>query len=266
LPATTYVRAPVESKEQYVHMGQYTGKNVVITGGSSGFGLETAKLFCELGARVLVTGRTQATLDSALKELAPDSVAVRSDSSSLGDIDDLVERVRSDFGSVDALFVNAGITRFVPFEATPEEIYDELFEINAKGTYFTVQRFVPLLRPGSGVVLTTSVTNSLGIPMISAYSASKAAIRSMARSFARELLPNQIRVNAVSPGPVDTGILDRSMPPEAVAQAKAELIEQIPMRRLGESSEIAKAVVHLAFEATYSTGFELVVDGGGSQL
>ena len=247
-------------------MGKYDDKAIVITGGSSGLGLETAKLFVEEGARVLITGRTQDTLDAAAKELGGNAVAVRSDAAASADIAALADVVRAELGSVDALFVNAGITQFVPFEDMTEEIYDQLLAVNAKGPYFTVQKLAPLLRPGSGVVLTTSIVNVLGMAGISAYSASKAALRSMTRSLARELLPHGIRVNAVSPGPIDTGILDRSMPKEEAEQTKAQLIADIPMLRFGESSEVAKAVAFLAFNATYTTGAELAVDGGGSQL
>ncbi|MET3548404.1 NAD(P)-dependent dehydrogenase (short-subunit alcohol dehydrogenase family) [Paenibacillus favisporus] len=249
-----------------VEKGKYEGKRVVITGGSSGFGLETAKMLVDEGALVLITGRTQSTLDSALRQLGNNAVAVVSDASSLSDINALADRVKAEFGTIDALFVNAGVTRFVPFESVTEEVYDEVLAINAKGPYFTVQKLVPLLNEGSGVVLTTSVANVLGIPMISAYAASKAALRSMTRSLARELLPRKIRVNAVSPGPIDTGILDRSMPAEAAEQTKAQMRQENPMLRFGEPSEVAKAVAFLAFDATYTTGAELPVDGGGSQI
>ncbi len=247
-------------------MGKYDGKRVVITGGSSGFGLATAQLLVDEGARVLITGRTQATLDSARERLGGNAVAVRSDAASLPDIDALADRVRAEFGSIDALFVNAGVNGFAPFEATSEEMYDQLLTVNAKGPYFTVQKLVPLLSAGSGVVITTSVANVLGIPMISAYAASKAALRSMTRSLARELLPRRIRVNAVSPGPIDTGVLDRTMPKEAAEQTRAQMTADNPMQRFGEPSEIARAVAFLAFDATYTTGAELAVDGGGSQL
>ena len=247
-------------------MGKYDGKNVVITGGSSGFGLTTAKLLVDGGARVLITGRGQAMLDSAREQLGENAVSVRSDTASLPDIDALADRAKAEFGTIDALFVNAGITRFVPFEAITEEVYDELFAINTKGAYFTVQKFVPLLGEGSGVVLTTSVANVKGIPMISAYAAGKAALRSMTRSLARELLPRKIRVNAISPGPIETGILDRALPKEAAEQTKAEMTANNPMLRLGDPREIAKAVEFLAFDATYTTGAELAVDGGASQL
>jgi NAD(P)-dependent dehydrogenase (short-subunit alcohol dehydrogenase family) len=246
--------------------GKFSDKKVVITGGSSGIGLATAKLLVDEGARVLITGRTQATLDAAREQLGNNAVAVLSDAASLTGIDELADRVKAEFGTIDALFVNAGITRYVPFESMSEEVYDELLTINAKGPYFTVQKLAPLLNAGSGVVLTTSITNVLGIPMISAYAASKAALRSMTRSLARELLPRKIRVNAVSPGPIDTDILERSMPKEAAEQTGAQIRQQIPMLRFGDPVEVAKAVAFLAFEATYTTGAEFPVDGGGSQI
>ncbi|MFE1589120.1 SDR family oxidoreductase [Streptomyces sp. NPDC058737] len=247
-------------------MGKYAGKRVVITGGSSGFGLATAQLLVDEGAHVLVTGRNQSTLDAARDRLGERAIAVRSDVSSLPDIDALADRVKAEFGTVDALFANAGINGFAPFEATGEELFDELLAVNAKGPYFTVQKLAPLLAEGSGVVLTTSVANVLGLPMLSAYAAGKAAVRSMTRSLARELLTRKIRVNAVSPGPIDSGILEKSMPPEAAEQTKAQMAADNPMLRMGAPAEVARAVVFLAFDATYTTGAELAVDGGGSQL
>lgn len=247
-------------------MGKHDGKKVVITGGTSGVGLATAKLMIDEGARVLITGRTQATLDSASKQLGSYATAVHSDAASLPEIDALADRVKSEFGTFDVLFANAGVTRFVPFESVTEEVYDELLTVNAKGPYFTVQKLAPLMPGGSGVVLTTSVANMKGLPMVSAYSASKAALRSMTRSLARELLPRKIRVNAVSPGPIDTGILEKAMPREAAEQTKAQMTQDNPMLRFGEPQEVAKAVAFLAFDATYTTGFEFVVDGGATQL
>ncbi|MGV9910532.1 SDR family oxidoreductase [Streptomyces tendae] len=247
-------------------MGKYEGKRVVITGGSSGFGLATAQLLVDEGARVLITGRDQAALDAARDRLGRSAVAVRSDAASLPDIDALADRMKTEFGTVDALFANAGVNGFAPFEATSEELFDQLLTINAKGPYFTVQKLAPLLAEGSGVVLTTSVANVLGLPMLSAYAAGKAAVRSMTRSLARELLPHKIRVNAVSPGPIDSGILEKSMPREAADQTKAQMAADNPMLRMGTPLEVATTVLFLAFDATYTTGAELAVDGGGSQL
>jgi NAD(P)-dependent dehydrogenase (short-subunit alcohol dehydrogenase family) len=246
-------------------MGKYDGKTVVITGGTSGFGLTTAEHLLGEGARVLVTGHTTATLDAARERLGG-AVVVDSDAASLSDIDALADRVKTEFGTVDMLFVNAGVSRFALFEATPEAMYDEVLAVNTKGPYFTVQKLAPLLAEGSGVVLTTSVANVKGLPMVSAYSASKAALRSLTRTLARELLPRGVRVNAVSPGPIDTGILERSLPAEAVEPTKAQMRETNPMKRFGRPEEIARAAVFLAFEATFTTGAELTVDGGASQL
>ncbi|MEU8589561.1 SDR family oxidoreductase [Streptomyces sp. NPDC048664] len=247
-------------------MGKYEGKNVVITGGSSGLGLATARLLVGEGARVLITGRTHSTLDAAHDQLGDNAIAVRSDASSLPDIDTLAARVQAEFGTVDALFANAGATGFAPFEVTNEELFDEMIAINTKGPYFTVQKLASLLAEGSGVVLTTSVVNVMGYPNLSAYAASKAALRSMTRSLARELLARNIRVNAVSPGPIDSGILEKSMPAEVAQQVARQMAAEIPMLRVGTPDEIARAVAFLAFEATFTTGAELAVDGGGSQL
>ena len=247
-------------------MAQYDGKRVVITGGTSGIGLATAKLLINAGARVLVTGRTKAALDVAREELGQHAIVIESDAASLDDIDALADRVKSEFGTLDLLFVNAGIARFVPFERMTEAVYDELLSLNARGAYFTVQKLAPLMTEGSAVVFTTSVANEKGLPMTSAYSASKAALRSMARGLASELLPHGIRVNAVSPGPIDTPILKKVMPKDAADQIMHELRERNPMKRLGRPEEVAKAVAFLAFEATYTTGAEIAVDGGSTQL
>ncbi|MEU5441799.1 SDR family oxidoreductase [Streptomyces griseofuscus] len=247
-------------------MTTYDGKKIVITGGSSGIGLAAARLFADGGAHVLITGRTRATLDTALEQLGDKAIAVRSDAGALKEIKALADTVRERFGAVDALFVNAGVTASAPFESTTEEMYDALFDINTKGPYFTVQALAPLMREGSGVVLTTSVVNVLGLDALSVYSASKAALRSMTRTLARELLPRKVRVNAVSPGPTDTGILDRSLPADVAETMKDTYRSTNPMQRLGTSEEVAAAVAYLAFGATFSTGTEFPVDGGASQL
>lgn len=247
-------------------MNEFEHKNVVITGGTSGMGLATAQLLVDGGARVLVTGRAADALDAARAQLGESAVAVRGDVADPADLDALAARTEAEFGTLDALFVNAGITRFVPFEAMTEAVYDEVFATNVKGAYFTVQKLAPLLREGSGVVLTTSVANVKGLDAISAYSASKAAVRSMTRSLARELLPRGIRVNAISPGPIQTGILAKTMPKEAAEQAAAQMRAANPMGRFGDVREIAAAFAFLAFGATFTTGAELVVDGGASQL
>jgi len=247
-------------------MGRYGGKCAVITGGTSGIGLATAQLLVQEGARVLLTGRTKASLESSRKLLGDQAAVYESDASSLQDIDQLANRSRELFGQIDLLFLNAGVTRWAPFETTSEAIYDEVLTVNAKGPYFTAQKFVPLLREGSAIVFTTSVVNEMGFPLVSAYAASKAALRSMARSLAKELLPKKIRVNAVSPGPTDTPVLEKALSKDAAEKAMAQMRETNPMKRLAKPEEVARTVVFLGFEATFTTGAEIPVDGGGSQL
>jgi NAD(P)-dependent dehydrogenase (short-subunit alcohol dehydrogenase family) len=247
-------------------MPRYSGKNIVVTGGSSGIGFAMARLLADGGAHVVITGRSRTALDAARERLGENAVAVRADVASLPDLDALADRVRDELGSVDALFVNAGISVLTPFGSTTEDAYDELFAINVKGAFFTVQKLSPLLSRGAGVVLTTSVAGRVGIVDSSVYAAGKAALRSMARSLSRELLPREIRVNAISPGPVDTGTLERSMSAEAAQQFKAERAATNPMRRFGTPDEIATAAVFLALDATYTAGVELAVDGGATQL
>ena len=248
-------------------MERYEGKKVVIIGGTSGMGLVTAKMLLNGGARVLVTGRSQAGLESAQKELGMDALVVSSDARSLTDIDALASQVKAEFDTFDLLFVNAGLGLRAPLESMTEAIYDEIFNLNAKGPFFAVQKLAPLINRGGAVVLTTSIANVKGMPGFAAYGAAKAALRSFARVMAAELLPREIRVNAVTPGPIDTGILNKAFPDkDAAAGATKHMIELNPMKRFGTSEEVAKAVLFLAFDATYTTGAELPVDGGWSQL
>ncbi len=215
---------------------------------------------------MVITGRSRTTLDAATQRLGKNALAVRGDVASLSDLDALAVYVRDHLGTVDALFVNAGITSAMPFASMTEEVYDESFAVNVKGAFFTVQKIAPLLNTGAGVVLTTSAANVVGMPETSVYAAGKAALRSFARSLSRELLPRGIRVNAISPGPIDTGILDSIMTGEEVERFKAERVAENPMQRFGTPEEVAKAVAFLAFDATYTTGAEFVVDGGVTQL
>ena len=248
-------------------MERYQGKKVVIIGGTSGMGLATAKMLLDGGARVLVTGRSQAGLDSAQKDIGKDAVVASSDARSLTDLDALAVRAKSEFGALDLLFVNAGFSLFAPLEHTTEATFDEMFNLNAKGPFFAVQKLAPLITSGGSVVLTTSIANVKGMPMIAAYGGAKAALRSFARVFAAELLPRGIRVNAVSPGPIETPIIGKAFPDKDTAdQLTGQMRETVPMKRFGTSEEIAKAVLFLAFDATFTTGAELPVDGGWSQL
>jgi len=248
-------------------MERYQGKKVVITDGTSGMGLATAKMLLDGGARVLVTGRSKAGLESAQKEIGKDAIVVSSDARSLTEIDALASRVKAEFDTFDLLFVNAGLGLFAPLENTTEAMYDEMFNLNTKGPFFAVQKLAPLMNRGGAVVLTTSIANVKGMPTLAAYGAAKAALRSFARVFAAELLPREIRVNAVTPGPIDTTIIGKAFPDKDVAaQVTREMREANPMKRFGTSEEIAKAVLFLAFDATFTTGAELPVDGGWSQL
>lgn len=248
-------------------MERYQDKKAVIIGGTSGMGLATAKMLVDGGARVLVTGRSQAGLESARHALGTDALVVSSDARSLTDIDALASRVKTEFGGIDLLFINAGFSIPTPLGGVTEAIYDEMFNLNAKGPFFAVQKLAPLINRGGAVVLTTSVANVKGLPGQATYGAAKAALRSFARVLAAELLPQGIRVNAVSPGPIDTGILEKVYPAEDMrTQVKGHVLGIIPMKRFGTSEEIAKAVLFLAFDATFTTGVEFPVDGGWSQI
>jgi len=248
-------------------MKRYEGKKVVIIGGTSGMGLATAKMLLEGGASVLVTGRSKEGLDSAQKELGNEVIVVASDARSLTDLDALASRVKAQFNTLDLLFVNAGFSIPTPLDNVTEAIYDEMFNLNSKGPFFAVQKFAPMINRGGSVVLTTSVANVKGLPGQSTYGAAKAALRSFARTLAAELAPREIRVNAITPGPIDTPILNKVFPDKnVVAQVREKTIGMIPMKRFGTSEEIAKAALFLAFDATFTTGAELPVDGGWSQL
>src|SRR5271155_1860968 len=190
-----------------IRMGRYEAKRAVIIGGTSGMGLATAKMLLDGGARVLVTGRSQAGLESAQNEIGKNAIVVSSDARSLTDITALASRVKTEFDTFDLLFVNAGFSIPTRLESVTEAIYDEMFNLNAKGPFFAVQKLVPMISRGGSVVLTTSIANVKGMPGQATYGAAKAALRSFARTLAAELLPREIRVNAVTPGPIDTPIL-----------------------------------------------------------
>jgi NAD(P)-dependent dehydrogenase (short-subunit alcohol dehydrogenase family) len=250
-------------------MGKLDGKVAVITGGNSGIGLATAKEFVAQGAQVVISGRDQKTLDEAAKELDGKLLAVRADVAKLADIDKLFGAVKTKFGRIDVLFVNAGVGKFVPIEAMSEEIYDSIVDINLKGAFFTVQKALPLLADGASIVLNTSIAAHIGRPIgTSVYSASKAALLSLARTLSAELVGRNIRVNAISPGPVTTPIFGRlGLPAEALAQLRQDVESQVPMKRFGRPEEIAKAALFLASsDSSFLLGSEIVADGGLSQL
>ena len=249
-------------------MGKLDGKVAVITGGNSGIGLATAKEFKEQGARVVITGRDQQTLDQAVREIGSDVLALRSDTSSLTDIDKLLAAVKEKFGHIDVLFLNAGVGKFAPVEAVTEEMFDSIMDINFKGAYFTIQKALPFLNDNASIVLNTSIVAHIGMPNSSVYAASKAALITLARTLSAELVGRGIRVNAVSPGPIATPILNRmGLPPEALEETRNSLTDQVPMKRFGRPEEIAKTVLFLAStDSSFLLGTEIVADGGMSQL
>ena len=249
-------------------MGKLAGKVAVITGGNSGIGLATAKEFSEQGARVVITGRDQRTLDAAAREIGGDVLAVRSDASSLAEIDELFAAVQEKFGQIDVLFVNAGVGKFAPVEAVTEELFDGIMDINFKGAYFTIQKALPLLNDNASIILNTSINAHIGMPNSSVYAASKAALITLARTLSAELVGRGIRVNAISPGPVTTPIFGRlGLPPEELEETAKNIQAQVPMKRFGRPEEIAKTVLCLASaDSSFLLGTEIIADGGMSQL
>ncbi len=249
-------------------MKRLEGKVAVITGGNSGIGLATAKRFLDEGARIAISGRSQATLDEAAKILGKDALVVQADVSKLADADKLFSAVQQRLGKIDVLFVNAGIAKFVPLDQVSEEHYDQQFDINTKGAYFTIQKALPHLNDGASIILNTSVVSHQGVANGSVYAATKAALRSFTRSVAVELVSRNIRVNAVAPGPIETPIFGRTgLSKEALDGFAEAVVASVPMKRFGKPEEVAAAVAFLASsDASYITGVEIGVDGGKGQI
>jgi len=252
-------------------MGRLEGKVAVITGGNSGIGLATAQLFVTEGAYVFIIGRRQSELDAAVKQIGKNNVTgVQGDVSNLADLDRLYDTVKQQKGRIDILFANAGIVEFASLGAITESHFDKIFSVNVKGLLFTVQKALPLFQDGDGgsIILTASVGGSKADPAMSVYGATKAAIRSFARTWTIELKHRKIRVNAISPGPIDTPIFNGlAQSEEQIEQFKTSFVSTIPMGRMGSSDEVAKAVLFLASDdSSYVTGIELFVDGGRAQI
>lgn len=245
------------------------GKIAVITGGNSGIGLATAKRFVSEGAYVFITGRRQKELDAALSEIGKNAIGIQGDVSNLIDLDKLYNTVKDKKGHLDILFANAGIAQFARLGEISEEHFDNIFRINVKGVLFTVQKALPLFHDGGGsIILNASIGSSKGVEESSVYSATKAAVRSFARTWTVDLRHRKIRVNAISPGPIDTPIFSNLLEnEEQIKQFKKNIVNTVPMGRMGNPDEVAKAVSFLASDdSSYITGIELFVDGGLAQI
>jgi NAD(P)-dependent dehydrogenase (short-subunit alcohol dehydrogenase family) len=243
-------------------MDKLRGKVAVITGGSSGIGLATAKVFAAEGAHVFIMGRRLPELEAAIKQIDGKVTGVQGDIAKLDDLERLFQKVKEAESAIDVLFANAGVGEVVPLEAVSAEHFDRIFGVNVRGTLFTVQKALPLLREGASIILTGSIASVKGLPGFGVYSASKAAVRSLVRGWTLELKDRKIRANVISPGTIDTPIL-AGLPKTAVEQ----IISSIPMGRMGQPDEIAKAALFLASDdSTFVSGIELFVDGGTAQI
>lgn len=249
-------------------MRRFTNKIVVVTGGTSGIGLAAAKQFIKEGAKVVVTGRSPQSIGDAQKQIGADGVAIAADVTKPAELDSLFQQVREKYGRIDVLYVNAGIAKLGSVAETTEDVFDDILNANFRGAYFTVQKALPLLPDGGSIVFTTSWFDEAGVAGTSAVSASKAALRNFTRTLASELISRNIRVNAVSPGVIETPLFGKLGLGEADAQQLAQtLLQQIPAKRFGKPEEVATAVAFLASDdASYITGVELAVDGGRTQL
>ena len=249
-------------------MGKLDGKIALVTGGNSGIGLATAKQFVQEGAYVFITGRRKRELSAAIKEIGRNVTGVQGDMSKLADLDRLFAQIKQEKGRLDIVFANAGIAKYAPFGAITEELYDAIFDVNVKGVLFTVQKALALMPNRASIILNASIVASKGLSSNSVYSATKAAVRSFARTWTTDLKDRQIRVNAVSPGSIDTPGLNELLASSETGQQRRKMISSaVPLGRFGTPEEIAKAVVFLACDdSSYITGTELFVDGGFAQV
>ncbi|MEL4378334.1 SDR family NAD(P)-dependent oxidoreductase [Brucella cytisi] len=249
-------------------MGKLVSKVAVVTGGSSGIGFAIAQRFIKEGATVYIAGRRKAELEAAVNKLGRGATAIQADISDLGSLDRLFETVQNEEGGLDILVANAGVVELSSIRDASEDHFDKMFDINVKGTYFTVQGALPVMRDGGAIILLSTCMTSKGTPGYSVYNATKAAVRSLARSAAAELLANKIRVNTLSPGPIDTPIIESQVTtPEEAAAYRTNSAAYVPLGRLGRPEELASAALFLASdESSFSTGTDLVVDGGLTQI
>ena len=249
-------------------MGKLEGKIALITGGNGGIGLATAKQFVNEGAYVFITGRREPELAAAVKEIGRNVTGVQGDVSNLGDLDRLFAQIKREKGKLDIVFANAGVARYAPLGSITEEFYDSIFDINVKGVLFTVQKALPLMPDGASIILNASIAGSKGLATYSVYSATKAAVRSFARTWTTDLKDRRIRVNAVSPGSIDTPAARDLLASSEVGEKRKKMIaDSVPLGRFGTPDEVAKAVVFLASDdSSYITGTELFVDGGFAQV
>ncbi|NGY03901.1 SDR family oxidoreductase [Solimonas terrae] len=249
-------------------MNRYSNKAVLVTGGSSGIGLATAQAFAREGARVVITGRDEAALAAARRQIGADTIAVRNDAADFASAASLAERIAQEGIKLDAVFINAGSATFADFADVTPALWDSIFNANTKGPYFQLQALLPHLNAGAAIVLNGSINARIGMPQTSVYAASKAALISLARTLSAELLPRGIRVNVVSPGPVRTPLYGKLGLDAAALEATAAQIQgQIPLGRFGTPEELAATVLHLsAPESAYIVGTEIIADGGMSQL
>jgi NAD(P)-dependent dehydrogenase (short-subunit alcohol dehydrogenase family) len=249
-------------------MGKLERKVALVTGGNSGIGLATAKQFVHEGSYVFITGRREPELAAAVKEIGRNVTAVQGDVSNLQDLDRLFSQIKQEKAKLDIVFANAGVARYAPLGQITEQLYDSIFDINVKGALFTVQKALPLLPDGASIILNASIVGSKGFSSNSVYSATKAALRSFARTWTTDLKDRRIRVNAISPGSIDTpGLSDLLASSDTGEQRKKMISTAVPLGRFGTPDEIAKAVVFLASDdSSYVTGIELFVDGGIAQV
>ena len=249
-------------------MNRYTNKTVLVTGGNSGIGLATAIQFAREGARVIITGRDQATLDAAKAQIGDGAIALKNDQGDIGAAKLLAAGLAEQGITLDAVFINAGVAKFAPFADVDAALWDQTFDVNVKGAYFTIQALTPLLKRGAAVILNGSINAHIGMPMSSVYAASKAALISLAKTLSSELIERGVRVNVVSPGPVSTPLYGRlGMTDEQLGAMAAGIQAQIPVKRFGTPDEVASAILYLAStDAAFIVGTELIVDGGMSQL